>query len=81
MGSGVSLNPLEAALLDALQRSDPIPWVWSELSRQGIELRSIGGDTPVTDDTQGKQALQQALDQFLEHKLPKLAYLGVVEAA
>jgi hypothetical protein len=82
MGSGVSLNPLEAALLDALQRpDDPVPWVWSELRRRGINLLSSGGDTPVKDDEQGRQALQQALDQFLKHKLPKLAYLGVVEPA
>jgi hypothetical protein len=79
MGSGVSLNPLEAALLDALQRPDPVPWVRSELKQRGIGLLASGGDTPVEDDEQVKQALQQALDQFLKYKLPKLAYLGVVE--
>jgi len=81
MGSGVSLNGLEAALLDAVQRPDPTTWVWSELGRRGIELRSREEKTPVKDQAQGKLALQQALDQFLRHKLPKLAYLGVVEAA
>ena len=81
MGSGVSLNGLEAALLDAVQRPDPITWAWSELRRRDIELRSSDEKTPVTDEAQGKQALRQALDQFLRHKLPKLAYLGVVEAA
>jgi len=79
MGSGVSLNSLEAALLGALQRPDPVPWVWSELLRRGINLISSSGNTPVKDDEQGKQALQEALNQFLKHKLPKLAYLGVVE--
>ena len=81
MGSGFSLNSLEAALLDALQRPDPVPWVWSELQSRGINLLSSNEDKPVHDDKQGRQALQKALDQFLKHKLPKLAYLGVVAPA
>jgi hypothetical protein len=81
MGSGVSLNSLEAALLDALQRPNPVPWAWSELRRRGINLLPTGADTPVEGDEQGRRALQEALDRFIEHKLPKLAYLGVVEPA
>ena len=81
MGSGVSLNSLEAALLEALQRPDPVPWVWSELQRRGINLLSSNEDKPVHDVKQGRRALQKALDQFLKHKLPKLAYLGVVAPA
>lgn len=80
-GSGVSLNTLEAALLHAVQCSDPVPWLWSELNRRGITLRSRDDKSWVTDEADGMQALQQAHDQFLKHKLPKLAYLGIVEPA
>ena len=79
MGSGVSLNSLEAALLDGLQRSDPVPWVRSELLSRGINLLSSDEHTPVEGDAHARQALQKALDQFVKHKLPKMAYLGVVE--
>jgi hypothetical protein len=80
-GSGVSLNNLETALLDAVQRPNPVSWLWSELGRQGIELRSSEGKKQVKGEKGGIQALQQAHDQFLKHKLPKLAYLGVIEPA
>jgi hypothetical protein len=79
-GSGVSLNTLEAALLDAVQRTDPVPWLWSELHRRGLELRAREANTPVTDQENGTTGLQEAHDRFLQHKLPKLAYLGIVEA-
>jgi hypothetical protein len=80
-GCGLSLNSLEAALLNALQRPDPIPWLWTELSQRGINLRTSDEKTTVEGEQKSLQALQQALDQFLQHKLPKLAYLGVVEPA
>ena len=79
MGSGISLNGLEAALLEGLQQPEPITWVWSELQSRGINLLSRDEHTPIGAEDKGRDALQQALDQFTRHKLPKLAYLGVVE--
>ncbi len=81
LGSGVTLNALETALLIGVQHTDPLEWVWSELKHRGVQIQAQGEKEPIADDDQAKRALTDALDQFLKYKLPKLAYLGVVEPA
>lgn len=81
LGAGITLNSLETALLLGVQHPEPLEWAWSEIKRKGVTIQSVGDKMPIEHDHEAKRALKDALDQFLKYKLPKLAYLGVVEPA
>ena len=80
-GSALTLNPLETALLLGLQHSDPLDWLAPQLEARGMQLQSSSDDKAVTGEAAARDALDAAMRQFLRYKLPKLAYLGLVEPA
>ena len=81
VGSGVALNSLEAALLGGLRTNDPVSWVFSELDSRGVAIQTIDEGAPIKDEAESRKAISRSLEQFQAHKLPKLAYFGVVDAA
>lgn len=80
-GSGVVLNGLEAAMLTASQRDEALSWLVPEMQARGVPIKSIRDGTRVEGEAALRDALAEALGQFHRHKLPKLAYLGIVEGA
>jgi hypothetical protein len=82
-GTGVVLNALETAMLSALRTEDPVRWLWAEIGRRGVRLRPVKGKDgdAIEDKHEALKALDESLERFKSHKLPKLAYLGIVEPA
>lgn len=80
-GSALTLNPLETALLLSLQQAEPLDWLGPQLAAHGMQLQSSGDHRAVTGESAAEEALDRAMRQFLRYKLPKLAYLGMVEPA
>lgn len=81
LGSGVTLNALEAALLRSLHQRESIDWLADQFERAGIAVRADEGKRIIDDPAQARAALEEAMQAFLRYKLPKLAYLGVVVPA
>ena len=81
LGNGLVLNALETILLASLHFDRPLSWVWSQLREKDIELRSEKTADTIDNDAEAIRALEDAMQQFQRYKLPKLAYLGIVEAA
>ncbi len=80
-GSGVALNSLEAALLGGLRTHDPVSWIAAELNHRGVGIQTIDEGVPINDEAEARKAITRSLELFQKHKLPKLAYFGVVDAA
>jgi len=81
VGSGVALNSLEAALLGGLRTNDPMSWIVSELDHRGVGIQTIDEGAPIKDEAESRKAISRSLELFQAHKLPKLAYFGVVDTA
>lgn len=82
-GSVVGLNKLEAAFLLGLRHEDAVSWVQAQMRDRGMNIHKTaqgGGQGDVVEDEgETLEALREAFEQFTTHKLPKLAYMGVVE--
>jgi len=78
LGSGITLNALEAALLNSLHLRESLDWLVEQLAQHGIVVRGADDGQVISDQRAARQALQQAMQQFQRYKLPKLAYLGIV---
>lgn len=79
-GSGIILSQLETAVLRGLQRTDAIGWVHQKLNEHSIKLRPRGNDEFITDAGEERKVLEEIFEKFVKHRLPKLAYLGVVQS-
>ena len=77
-GTGISIAPLEACLLLALETDDPVSAAADQLDRRGMQLKE--GGHIITDAATTRAAIAQILPNFISGKLPKLVSLGIVEA-
>ncbi len=77
-GTGISIAPLEACLLLALESDDPVAAAADQLSRRGLQLNE--GGRVITDPDATRNAIGQILPSFVAGKLPKLVSLGVVDS-
>ena len=78
LGSGITLNALEAALLSSLHLRESLDWLLDQLTVHGIAVRGTDDGAVIDERKAARQALHEAMQQFQRHKLPKLAYLGIV---
>ncbi len=78
-GTGISIAPLEACLLLALETDDPVSAAAEQLTRRGLQLNE--GGRVLTDLQETRAALAQILPAFISGKLPKLISLEIVEAS
>ncbi len=78
-GTGISIAPLEACLLLALETDDPVSAAAEQFSRRGLQLNE--GGRVISDAAATRSAINQILPTFVAGKLPKLVSLGVVEDA
>ena len=77
-GNGIVINRFEALLLLGLQRDDPVDWILEEMVRRDVHIRSRESEQVVEGSDKEREAVETVIRQFLEVKLPKLAYLGIV---
>ncbi len=78
-GNGVVINRFEAILLLGLQMDDPVAWIFDELVRRDIHIKPAKSTEVLQSQDEERNAIRVVIRQFLEHKLPKLAALGIVE--
>lgn len=77
VGAGISIAPLEACLLLALETGDPVSEAADQLGRRGLRLNE--GGRVVTDASAAREAIAQILPSFVSGKLPILIALGIAE--
>ncbi len=78
-GTGISIAPLEACLVLALESDDPVAAAAEQLARRGLQLNE--GGRVITDPEATRAAIAEILPSFVAGKLPKLISLGVIEVA
>ncbi len=78
-GTGISVSPLEACLMLALETDDPVADAAEQLRRRGMQLNE--GGRVISDAAGTRSAIEQILPAFVSGKVPKLISLGVAEPA
>jgi len=78
VGNGVIINRFEALLISGLGREDPEAWIYDELRRRDVHIRPTQSEEVLESEEEERQAIRVVLRQFVEQKLPKLAYLGIL---
>jgi len=83
VGSGMSIDSLDAVSLSLLEEGTPIAKlvasVSEELKRRGIRVNKDGA--PVTDEKEAEAKTSEIVGRFVSRGLPTLMRNGVVEAA